>query len=227
MQSSAQSQVAEFKVRVLSQRERENSEKEILSALDKNKQMRRELVELHAQLMDTREERDQFQRTVDGFDRSSGALEDVLKLATDLKANLRDAYTRLTVLQKENYDLKGSGTQTLFNELVENSPIAICTSITAKYELAQKEMGDHTSAMDNLIEISKYNYERFESLITKHQCGREASRPSGARRPLSPHSGHASPSPATVFVAQAQAHVLSQYYFSSRYSDLKSSTLVE
>ncbi|GBP53980.1 hypothetical protein EVAR_36863_1 [Eumeta japonica] len=28
--------------------------------------------------------------------------------------------------------------------------------------------------MDNLIEISQYNYERFESLITKHQCSREA-----------------------------------------------------
>ncbi|GBP34105.1 hypothetical protein EVAR_28239_1 [Eumeta japonica] len=74
-------------------------------------------------------------------------------------------------------------------------------SITAKYELAQKEMGDHTLAIDNLIYISRYNYERFESLITKHQYGTEtppvdASRRSVTRRLLgrapaavSPHSG--------------------------------------
>ncbi|GBP37253.1 hypothetical protein EVAR_35686_1 [Eumeta japonica] len=74
--------------------ERENSQKEILSALDRNKQMRSELAELHSQLMDTREERDQLQRTLDGSDRSSGALQDVLKLTADLKVKLCDADTR-------------------------------------------------------------------------------------------------------------------------------------
>ncbi|GBP37589.1 hypothetical protein EVAR_34625_1 [Eumeta japonica] len=52
--------------------ESEVNEKEIVSVLDKNKQMRSELAELHYRLMDTREERDQLQLTVDGFDRTSG-----------------------------------------------------------------------------------------------------------------------------------------------------------
>ncbi|GBP53255.1 hypothetical protein EVAR_88139_1 [Eumeta japonica] len=88
--------------------EREDSEKEMLSVSDKNKQMRREFVELHSQLIDIREERNRLQRTVDGFDRSSGALEDTLKFTTDLKVKLRDAYTRLTVLQQENNYLNAS-----------------------------------------------------------------------------------------------------------------------
>ncbi|GBP18776.1 hypothetical protein EVAR_93204_1 [Eumeta japonica] len=45
-------------------------------------------------------------------------------------------------------------------------------SITAKYQLAHKEMVKHTSAVDNSIELSKYNYGRFESLTTK-QCSCE------------------------------------------------------
>ncbi|GBP55632.1 hypothetical protein EVAR_97840_1 [Eumeta japonica] len=71
--------------------EREDSE--ILSALNENKQMKSELAELYSQLMDTRGDRDQLQRTVSGLDRSSGELEDALKLTTDLKLKLRDAYT--------------------------------------------------------------------------------------------------------------------------------------
>ncbi|GBP20169.1 hypothetical protein EVAR_5600_1 [Eumeta japonica] len=67
--------------------EREDSEKEMSSVSDKNKQMRREFVELHSQLMDTREKKNQLQRTVDRFDRSSGALEDALKLTTDLNCD--------------------------------------------------------------------------------------------------------------------------------------------
>ncbi|GBP19408.1 hypothetical protein EVAR_15756_1 [Eumeta japonica] len=88
---------------------------------------------------------------------------------------------------------------------------AFAIDITAKYEPAQKEMGEHTSAMDSLIEISKYSYERFESLITKHQCRLETapvhdSRPQRdppalrARAPVavSLHSKHVSSSHAVV-----------------------------
>ncbi|GBP40517.1 hypothetical protein EVAR_30576_1 [Eumeta japonica] len=75
-------------------------------APDKNKQIRSELVELHSQLIDTQEDRDQLLRTVDGFDRSSGAWR--IKLTTDLKVKLCDACTRFTVLQRDNNDLKAS-----------------------------------------------------------------------------------------------------------------------
>ncbi|GBP19230.1 hypothetical protein EVAR_11553_1 [Eumeta japonica] len=59
---------------------------------NKNKQMNSELVELHFQLIDTREERDQLQWTVDEFDQSSGALEDALKLTTELKCSCETVF---------------------------------------------------------------------------------------------------------------------------------------
>ncbi|GBP69993.1 hypothetical protein EVAR_50762_1 [Eumeta japonica] len=58
---------------------REDTQKEIMAELQKNKRMWDELVQLHSQLIDTREQKDQLQRTAVGCDRISGALEDALK----------------------------------------------------------------------------------------------------------------------------------------------------
>lgn len=43
-------------------------------------------------------------------------------------------------------------------------------TISKKYETSQREIGEHILAMDNLLEMTKYNAERFDSLMNNHQC---------------------------------------------------------
>lgn len=42
--------------------------------------------------------------------------------------------------------------------------------MTLNYSTAQKDIEEHTLAMNNLIELCNYNTECFESLQNKHAC---------------------------------------------------------
>lgn len=254
-------------------RERADNEKECFDVLHSQQLLKGEMAEMHNQLLDAVEARDDLQRIVDRFDQDSSHYEETLERISSLQKQLREAQVQITFLQSENDDLKMSQTQTTFHELVGNphsisavsrpqqntvtidltNDESICNrtqfpsknklkkyvkinkyiirtnklikknrtfcknvnirkerqkliheldmcsvnlekctlnyecdtqrlgseilslttqlqSITDKYQLAQKQISEHMLAMDGLLEMSKYNNDRFESLTNNHLC---------------------------------------------------------
>lgn len=109
--------------------EREESEKEVLLIVNKQKNMKGEMTELHNQLLDVTGDRDRLQCLVDSFDRDGSALEVALGRITTLEKELRDARDEICLLHTTIDSLKTAQTQALFEELVP-PPVAPVISPT-------------------------------------------------------------------------------------------------
>ncbi|XP_046972742.1 uncharacterized protein LOC124539374 [Vanessa cardui] len=69
-------------------------------------------------------------------------------------------------------------------------------TISKKYELSQNEITGHIAAMNNLLDLSKYNSERFDSLINHYACDCRGASDSGDCSGLCP--GMVPPSQSTA-----------------------------
>lgn len=99
-------------------REREDSEKEVLQIVNKNKQLKSEMAEMHHQLLDIAGERDRLQCIVDNFDRDGSAFEDSLGRIVVLGKELHEAHNEIASLKSTIDSMKSDQTQSLFEELV-------------------------------------------------------------------------------------------------------------
>ncbi|VVD04662.1 unnamed protein product, partial [Leptidea sinapis] len=102
--------------------EREDSEREMLNVLGKNQKMKSELVELHSEMLIIQSHRHELQTVLAGFDQSSDAFDVALKRIADLEWEPRDAHKHITILDSQKNNRNMSHTQSLFEELICNSP---------------------------------------------------------------------------------------------------------
>ncbi|CAK1599407.1 unnamed protein product [Parnassius mnemosyne] len=100
-------------------KERDDNEKEIISIISKNTQLKSDMVKLHRDYTDILKERDQLQRTFDEFDQCSKEYEESLRLIAALKLQLTEANEQISEFKQNIDNLHALKTQSLFEELVE------------------------------------------------------------------------------------------------------------
>ncbi|VVC87365.1 unnamed protein product, partial [Leptidea sinapis] len=135
--------------------EREDSKREMLSVLGKNQKMKSELVELHSEMLIIQSHRDELQTVLAGFDQSSDAFDVALKHIADLEWELRDAHKQITILDSQKNNRNMSHTQSLFEELICNSP-TIYTKEIHKDQIIERMIPIQASCRDDInVSVNK------------------------------------------------------------------------
>ncbi|XP_041974367.1 uncharacterized protein LOC121729805 [Aricia agestis] len=101
-------------------RERDDNEKEMLSVLQKNKELKLELNKLSLDFDDIQKQNMELQSIVDGFDQCREEYENTLKNSANLKIKLNNAEDYILKLEEQIHVQSATQTQTLFDELICN-----------------------------------------------------------------------------------------------------------
>ncbi|CAG9792561.1 unnamed protein product [Diatraea saccharalis] len=110
-------------------REREDNEKELLDVLEKNKQCKKELSELHCNYLIITEEKDRLQLVIEGFDQCRSEYEKALRLISGLEQQLKEANDCIYKLESEQTKVMASQNQSLYDELVGCAPSLVSASL--------------------------------------------------------------------------------------------------
>ncbi|VVC98394.1 unnamed protein product [Leptidea sinapis] len=157
----------------------------MLSVLGKNQKMKSELVELHSEMLIIQSHRDELQTVLAGFDQSSDAFDVALKCIADLEWELRDAHKQITILDSQKNNRNMSHTQSLFEELICNSPtmcsanspsnsdspsvtIDLTESCRCNYEYEIQQLHSELSNMNKTLQEITYKYDMAQNEISEH-----------------------------------------------------------
>lgn len=145
--------------------EREEGEHEIVKILEKNKELKQELAELHVRYMDVQEKCDLLQQNVDSFSACSNTHEQALNRINFLETSLSEAHNNMKQLQNQlskdnNIDLNS---QSLFSEFT------YCDSeLTADNLTKQLDTCDYSASRMHVCSIKKLKkYIRISRFINK------------------------------------------------------------
>lgn len=135
----------------------EESEREIISIVNKNTVLKKEIGELNSQLTTTLEERDNLNLMVSGFDKCSSEYEEVLLKCSYLKNQLKQAQSRIEELENIDLERVSSQTQCLYDELVG------CTQ-------SQVSVVDNCTNTDiSLLKQTDYGYTCTQPVVSKNK----------------------------------------------------------
>lgn len=98
--------------------EREDSEVEVKTIVDKNASLKNELAELHVQYMDVLDQHSQLQYTISTFQDCNNTHEAALQRITELESELCDAHRIISCSQLTQVDTQHMDTNTLYDELI-------------------------------------------------------------------------------------------------------------
>lgn len=147
-------------------REREESEMEIKSIIDRNSQLKSELGQLHIQHQDVLHRHDQLQGVISSFEQQYNTYERALDRITELEKDLSAANHQISQLIETQQQHEVEHTQSLYEELMA-SPGGI----------SEKQLPPNNNKTCNLSKnkIKKYvKIHRFirktEKLIKKNKC---------------------------------------------------------
>lgn len=94
----------------------------------------------------------------------------LIKKCKNVKSTLKlREQAQLSMLELKQSHLKYQ-TDTQYLESKIKSLQHNLQSVTNKYELSLKEMNEYSLAMDDVLKTSKYNWERYNSILNNHSC---------------------------------------------------------
>ncbi|XP_028166012.1 uncharacterized protein LOC114356849 [Ostrinia furnacalis] len=99
-------------------REREESEEDIQSIINKNTHLKKDLAELHTRYQEVSEHRDSLLHTISTFDQCSNVYEQALTRNHELEAELRDANKTIMHLEDDKKQQEFAHTLSLYDELI-------------------------------------------------------------------------------------------------------------
>lgn len=146
-------------------RERDESEMEIKSIIDRNSQLKSELGQLHIEHQDVLHQRDQFQDVISTFEQQYNTYERALDRITELERELSAANHQISQLVESQKQHEVDQTQSLFDELIA-SPGGISVQ-----ELPQTNKITSISKIKikKYVKINKF-IRKTEKLIKKNNC---------------------------------------------------------
>lgn len=157
-------------------RERDESEEEIKININKNSQLKRELAELHVQLQEVTEHRDELLKTINTFDQCSNIFEQTLVRNNELEIELRDANRTLLHLEEEKKGQEFSQTLNLYEELI-GSPsghaVVSDLKLSKRGQFVDKKNEIHLLSskkkLKKYLKISKF-ITKTKKIIKKQKC---------------------------------------------------------
>lgn len=155
--------------------EREENEKILVDALDRNSKLKSELSSLHIQHTCVIEERDRLQYIIEGFDQCGAEYEQALKRTSILEKELCDAHQQITSLEESAQCSATLKTQNLFDELLsadrESGHISgsCCATPTVTIDLTNDDsVGVHAACTKNSLSKTKLKkYVKINKYIIK------------------------------------------------------------
>ncbi|KAF9803764.1 hypothetical protein SFRURICE_012063 [Spodoptera frugiperda] len=160
--------------------EREDSEVEVKTIVDKNASLKNELAELHVQYMDVLDQHSQLQYTISTFQDCNNTHEAALQRITELESELCDAHriiscsqlTQIFNLATVNWITVEGCTILTFQSLHKDlfNKEGMLQDIFNKYKQSQQQLSERLLEASELMDMVKYNAERYESLANDLQC---------------------------------------------------------
>lgn len=144
-------------------KEREDNEKELLEALEKNSYLKKELAELHNDYVLVVDERNRFQTIIDGFGQCSEEYVQGLRRVSIVEQELREAHQQISELQSVITEAQATQTQSLFQELVSSGPsvVTVSTAVNSDPIVSEDSTPVENSHFKGIVKCSKNKFKKY------------------------------------------------------------------
>ncbi|KAJ8712698.1 hypothetical protein PYW08_008002 [Mythimna loreyi] len=150
--------------------EREENEVEVKKLVDKNTQLKRQLVELHTQHEDILDQHDHLRRLVSEFQECRDTHDQALHRISGLEAELCKAHNTITTINTSRASEQVANTNNLFDKLVGSASERECKKSTVTIDLTGDDTLTKCPVFSSHNKIKKYikitkNIKRYKKLL--------------------------------------------------------------